>query len=160
MNQKVRHCSICNGVLERKPLGPVSGQESPLKLTTSGMPALACPKGHKVPVHRDFLLWLIQEIRGKCEPAIAAGKEEGMLFKKHLCGACSAALGARPDRRESFGFDLAYADTPPFRLEVEMPVYKCGGCGKEQIRSAKELHNNVPAAIASINDAAGFPHSG
>jgi hypothetical protein len=41
-----------------------------------------------------------------------------------------------------------------------MPVYKCTGCGKEQLRSAKELQGHAAQAIAALNDAAGFPHSG
>ena len=40
-----------------------------------------------------------------------------------------------------------------------MPVYKCTGCGKEQLRSAKELQGHAAQAIAALNDAAGFPHS-
>ena len=37
---------------------------------------------------------------------------------------------------------------------------KCTGCGKEQVRSTKDLHGRVPAAMVGINDGAGFPHSG
>ena len=41
-----------------------------------------------------------------------------------------------------------------------MPLYKCTGCGKEQARSTKELHDHVAQAIVAVNDGAGFPHSG
>ena len=41
-----------------------------------------------------------------------------------------------------------------------MPLYKCTGCGKEQIRSAKQLHGHVAQSVMALNDAAGFPHSG
>ena len=40
-----------------------------------------------------------------------------------------------------------------------MPVYKCSGCGKEQLRSAKEAQKHTSQAIAELNDAAGFPHA-
>ena len=56
--------------------------------------------------------------------------------------------------------DLAYQGAPAFKAELDMPVYKCTGCGKEQLRSTKELQGHTAQAIAALNDAAGFPHSG
>jgi hypothetical protein len=55
---------------------------------------------------------------------------------------------------------MTYQGAPAFKAEIEMPVYKCAGCGKEQLRSAKELQGHTAQAIAALNDAAGFPHSG
>ena len=42
----------------------------------------------------------------------------------------------------------------------EVITKKCTGCGKEQIRSTKDLHDHIPGAMVGINDTAGFPHSG
>ncbi len=159
MDQKVRYCARCSSACEAKVLAPVSGESAPLKLTAHGLPALVCAKNHKAPVHGDFMIWLIQELRAR-ESQFVAGKEEGMIFKKHLCGDCGKLLAPQPERRQVFPFDLAYTDSPPFKIEFEMPVYKCTGCGKEQIRSIKDLHSHVPGAMVGINDAAGFPHSG
>jgi DNA-directed RNA polymerase subunit RPC12/RpoP len=159
MNQKVKHCAMCSGACELKVLGSVSGEDASLKLTVHAMPALVCAKNHAAPVHRDFMIWLIQELRAR-ESQFSAGKEKGMIFKKHLCGDCGKELAPKPERRQAFPFDLAYAGTPPFKLEIELPLYRCAACGKEQIRSSKDLHNHIPAAIVGINDAAGFPHSG
>ena len=49
-----------------------------------------------------------------------------------------------------------------FYAEVATLVLQPGSvaCGKEQIRSTKELHGHVAQAVVGINDAAGFPHSG
>ena len=105
------------------------------------------------------MIWLIQQIRAR-ESEIPAGKEEGMIFKKHLCGGCGKELAAKPERRQAFPYELKYEELAPFRLQVEMPLYKCTGCGKEQIRSAKELHGHVPSTMVEVNDDAGFPHSG
>jgi hypothetical protein len=159
MNQKVRHCARCSDVCEPKVLASVSGEDPPLKLTVHGMPALVCAKDHKAPIHADFMIWLIQELRAR-ESQFVAGKEHGMIFKKHLCGDCGKELATKSERRQAFPFDLTYEGTPSFKIEVELPLYKCNGCGKEQIRSAKDLHNHIPAAMVGINDAAGFPHSG
>lgn len=159
MALKIPHCPRCSGACELKTLPSVSGEDGPLKLSVQEMPVFACPKNHRTPVHRDFMIWLIQQIRER-EAQIAAGKEEGLLFKKHLCGACGKELAAKPERRQVFPYELKYEELRPFRLEIEMPVYKCTGCGKEQVRSAKELHGRVPSAIVAVNDGAGFPHSG
>lgn len=159
MTQKIRKCAMCSDACEMTTLPAASAEDGPLKLTVQSMPVLECPKHHRAPVHRDFMIWLIQEIRAR-EPQFAAGKEQGMLFKKHLCGQCGAELAAKPERRQAFPFDLTYEGSAPFRLEIEMPLYKCTGCAKEQIRSVKDLHNHVPAAIVGINDGARFPHSG
>jgi hypothetical protein len=159
MALKVPHCPRCSGACELKTLPSVSGEDGPLKLTALQLPVFACAKNHHVPVHRDFMLWLIQEIRAR-EAQVPAGKEEGMIFKKHLCGACGKELASKSERRQAFPFDLKYEDLAPFKLQLEMPVYKCTGCGKEQVRSTKDLHGHVANAVVGINDGAGFPHSG
>jgi len=159
MALKIPRCAKCFTACELKRLPAVSGEHGSLKLTVMEFPVFACAKNHKLPLHRDFMLWLIQEIRAR-EAQIAAGKEEGMIFKKHLCGHCGKELAPKPERRQTFAYELKYEDQAPFKLEIEMPLYKCTGCGKEQLRSTKDLHGHVPMAIVGINDAAGFPHSG
>jgi len=159
MALKVPRCPRCSGTCELKSVESVSAEDGPLRLTLRALPVFACAKGHKVPVHGDFMLWLIQQIRAQ-EAQVTAGKEEGMLFKKHLCGTCGKELAAKSERRQAFPFELRYEELAPFKAEIDMPLYKCSGCGKEQIRSAKDLHGRVPGAMVGINDAAGFPHSG
>jgi len=159
MALRIPHCASCSGACELKTLPSVSGEDGPLKLTVLELPVFACAKNHKAPVHRDFMIWLIQEIRAR-ETQIAAGKEEGMIFKKHLCGGCGKDLASKPERRQAFPYELKYEDLAPFKLQLEMPLYKCTGCGKEQMRSTKQLHDHVAQSVMGINDAAGFPHSG
>jgi hypothetical protein len=159
MALKIPHCPRCSGACELKTLPATSGQHGPLQLTVAEMPVFQCAKGHRIPVHGDFMLWLIQQVRAR-EGEIAAGRQEGMLFKKHLCGACGKPLSPKPERRQAHPYELKYEDLKPFRIAIELPVYKCSGCGKEQIRSTRELHGHVPFAVVGINDAAGFPHSG
>jgi len=101
MALKILHCASCSGACELKTLPSVSGEDGPLKLTLLELPVFACAKNHKAPVHRDFMLWLIQEIRAR-EAQIAAGREEGMIFKKHLCGGCGKELASKPERRQAF----------------------------------------------------------
>ena len=159
MALKIPRCSKCGDPNELKTLPSVTGLDGPLQLTALEMPVFACAKKHKVPVHREFMLWLISEIRAR-EAQIAAGKEEGMIFKKYLCGECGKELAAKSERRQVFPYELKYAELAPFKIQLEMPLYKCTGCGKEQVRSTKQLHDHVAQSAMAINDAAGFPHSG
>jgi hypothetical protein len=140
-------------------LDKVSAAETPVRLSLLGLPVLSCAKGHRAPVQRDFMVWLLHELRDKHVPSIPGGEAKGMLFKKYNC-TCGAELPAQATRNAAFGFDLAYPEAPAFRGEIEVPVYKCAGCGKESARSAKEMAAATPAVVAALNDAAGFPHSG
>jgi len=159
MTVKSKSCARCGGAMNQKSLGRVSAGDGPLKLHLSGLPVYACAKEHHAPVHGDFMLWLLREVREKCVPAVPAGEAKGMLFKKYPC-ACGAELPAKPARAGMHAFDLNFPESPAFKVELETAVYQCAGCGKELARSAKELAAAMPDAIVSLNDAAGFPHSG
>jgi hypothetical protein len=104
------------------------------------------------------MLWLIHEVKAR-GATLPAGSEKGLLFKKYSC-ACGAELLAKPERLESFPFELSYTAAPAFKAEIGMPLYRCAACGKEQLRSAKELQGHTAQVIMSLNDAVGFPHSG
>ena len=82
-----------------------------------------------------------------------------MLFKKYLC-ACGAELAPKPEGKRSFAFELSFEDTPAFKAEIEAPLLQCTACGKEQVRSRKELHRATTSMMVEICDRAGFPHSG
>jgi len=140
-------------------LDKVTAADGPVRLNLAGVTVLSCAKGHRAPVNRDFMVWLLHELRDKHVPAIPGGEARGMLFKKYHC-ACGAQLPAQAARNAGFGFELNHPEAGAFRLEIEIPGYKCGSCGKEVARSAKELAGLVPTAVAALNDAAGFPHSG
>jgi hypothetical protein len=144
--------------VELHALERVSAEDAPLKLTVSAMPAAKCAKGHAAPIDREFMLWLIHELKAR-GASLPAGEEKGMLLKKYLC-ACGKELAAKSERSQAFPFDLAYSGAPAFKVELEMPLYKCTGCDKAQVRSAKQVQQHVSQAIAALNDAAGFPHSG
>jgi len=159
MTAKVKHCTRCSNAMEPKTLERVSAGEGSLKLHLIGLPVLQCVKGHAAPAHRDFMLWFLRELRERSATAIPGGVAKGLLFKKHFCS-CGSELPGKPERSGSFAMDLAFEGVAAFKAEVEVPVYRCPGCGKEQAQSAKELAANVPAIVAPLNDAAGFPHSG
>lgn len=154
----LKACPMCRGALQLKALDKVSGSHDSLTITVLGMPAGVCEKGHASPVHRDFLLWLIQQLRER-RAAIPAAEEKGLLFKKAYCG-CGAELPAGAGERRAFAWDLAYEGAPGFKVQLELPLHKCAGCGKEQLRSAKAAAAAASHAMVGVCDAARFPHRG
>jgi hypothetical protein len=152
-----KSCPLCSNGVQAKALARLSVENSPLRLTVEGMPAAVCAKNHNTPVDGNFMLWLIRELKERAG-TLPAAQEKGLIFKKFLCS-CAAELAARPERRQGFAQELAYEGFPAFKAEIEIPVYKCSGCGKEQLRSANEAQKHTVQAVADLNDAAGFPHA-
>jgi predicted RNA-binding Zn-ribbon protein involved in translation (DUF1610 family) len=154
----LKGCAMCRGATQLAAIGELVVEEGPLKLKVDGMPAAKCAKGHATPVHQDFLLWLLGGLRER-QAGLPAAEAKGLLMKKYVC-ACGKELPAKTESRRGFPFDFAYEGTPAFKVELDMPVYKCPGCGKEQLRSADELRKAVTTAMVDVCDRAGFPHSG
>jgi hypothetical protein len=150
-------CPRCSGGVEQKSLGIISVVVSPLRLTVEDMPAAGCAKNHSAPIDNEFMPWLAQELKGR-GAALPAAEESRRLSKRFLC-ACGKDLAPHSERKQTFPLELAYAGYPSFTAAIEMPVYKCSGCGKPQLRSVKEAQKFTSLALGELSDAAGFPHA-
>lgn len=153
-------CPLCTQPLGRSTLGEFCGDESPLRITLSGMPALRCTAGHTYFAKRDFPMWLMRHLVDEDAATIPGGIAKGMLFRKHACGACGGELAARQERVHDFGFRLAHPGTEAFDVRLTMPVFRCAACGKEQVRSAEEVKKLAPAALVHAFKAAGIKAPG
>ena len=153
-------CPHCRTPMDAKPqaLGPLHGEHGSLKLSLDRLPALTCPHGHHAPVDADFMFWLIQELKERVAALPAAG-EKGLLMKKHVC-ACGRELGAKPEARHSFAQKVTYEGGHEFDAVLDVAMHKCPGCGKAQLRSAKDAQRDVSHTLVGIIDAARFPHAG
>ncbi|MGQ0545299.1 MAG: hypothetical protein ACT4P3_08210 [Betaproteobacteria bacterium] len=151
-------CRICGGAMALETID-ASGTDGTVKVSVRGMPAGKCPRGHAEPAEDEFMLWLMRELKERAA-GLPAGAESGMLvFKKYRCD-CGKELAAKPERSQAFPFDLAYEGLPAFKAEMEVPLYKCTGCGKELARSHDSIRSHTSHAVARVHDAAGFPHYG
>jgi len=121
------------------------------------MPVLTCQEGHRQFVSPEFPRWLVDHLMQEDETKLPSGREEGLLFKRYRCAECGAELGKTPERRETFGFDLALLDLDPFRVELTVPVYKCPACSREQLHSLKEVRSSTPQVLAAAFRAAEIP---
>ena len=154
----LKSCRMCREATQLAAIGELAAEEGPLKIRVLGMPAAKCAKGHAAPVHQDFLLWLLHELRAR-QAELPAAQAKGLLLKKYLC-ACGKELPGKSEARRMFPLEFAFEGAPAFKVELDMPVYACGGCGKEQLRSADEMRKATANAMVDICDRAGFPNSG
>lgn len=149
-------CPLCEHRLSRTPLPAFSGDEQPLRVTLNAMPALQCATGHTYFVDPGFPLWLMQLLVDEKEAQLPAGEAKGFILKKYLCRECGGELAAKQDHRHAFRFDAAFGEEPGFEVELSMPVYKCPGCGKEQLHSLEEVRKLTPAALVHAYKGAGI----
>jgi len=153
-------CPHCRTPMDPNPkaLPPVSGEHGALRMTLERLPARTCPNGHHAPVDADFMYWLIQELKERLRK-LPAAEEKGLVLKKHVC-ACGRELAPRSDHRETVREAVAYEAYAPFDAIFDTAMHRCPGCGKSQLRSAREAQRDMAHALAAITDAARFPHAG
>jgi hypothetical protein len=154
-------CPHCRTPMDPGPrvLGALQGEHGALKLTLDRVPALTCPHGHHAPIDADFMFWLIQELKERVA-RYPVGEEKGFLMlKKHLC-ACGRELPAQPGPRKAYPERVSYEGKFEFDALFDFALHECPGCGKAQLRSAKEAQKDVSYSLVAITDAARFPHSG
>jgi hypothetical protein len=154
----MKRCPQCNGALEPTIVGRLSASDSPVTLDVFGLPAKRCAKGHASPFDEDFMLWLIAELKERAAAIDGASEKGTFFFKKYLCP-CGKQLGSLPAGTAAYPWQLAYDGASPFRAELQLPLYRCDGCGRELVRSTREAQKHISLAVAKLNDAAGFPHS-
>lgn len=152
-----RRCIQCRGETEITAVDAAAGEAKDLKIAVREMPVAACAKGHRQFVRPDFPRLLVEHLMDEDEAKLPAGQETGLLVKRYYCASCGAKLARQPDHRHTFTIDVALAELSPFRVELTMPVYKCGKCEKEQLHSLKEIRKQTPEALAHAFQAAGIP---
>jgi hypothetical protein len=153
-------CPLCEAPLAARTLPDFAGDEAPMRLTLRAFPALACEAPHRYFLGRQVPIWLLNAMLDGELPKIPAGAERGLLFRKYVCDGCGAALPASGSEPMTFSSALAWNETPGFVVDVTIPVFRCGGCGREQARSATELAKLLPAALVHAFKAAGLKAPG
>ena len=148
-------CRQCSAPMQLQSIGTVSGEDGILKVSVSDFPALVCERGHRHFIARDFPMKLLEKLADGEKTGLASSKKQGLLFKKYHCGKCGDPLGAEGEPRP-FGFEVTISDAPQMRVEFTLPVYKCAGCGEQQVRDYGEVEGHVPAALAHGFQAAGL----
>lgn len=156
MTEKHAKCRQCQTAMAVHPVDPAVGEEGALKVVLLHLPALVCPNQHKRFVTPDFPRQLLDRVSGGEMANLPAAKTDGWLVKRYACGGCGAKLESAEGREETYDFDIALPDVPMMRVEITVPLEKCGACGMEQVRKLAALRELLPAAMAHAFQAAGL----
>jgi len=105
------------------------------------------------------MVLLMRELRAHAAQ-VPAGEGRGLFFlRKYRC-ACGGLLEAVAGSTLEHAFELSVTDAEPFTAILALRRHRCSSCGREQARSGREIAAAVPELVRTLNDAAGFPHSG
>lgn len=160
MSAENRPCPTCRGEAAPHTIESASGRDDPLGVTLHGLPVQRCPEGHTHFTSLDFPVKVLEHLVKEDEQQLPAAEKKGLIFKKFQCGDCSGELLPSPDHRHTFEVQMALPEEKPFTVELSMPVYRCGGCGKEQLHSLDEIRKHTPQALAKAFEAAGIAREG
>src|SRR4030095_6535330 len=75
-------------------------------------------------------------------------KRKGVLRKTHCCRKCDASLMGLRAHRRRFALTMKYKQTPPFRIEIEMPAMTCPACATNNAVNDEGTQHVVGLAIA------------
>ena len=100
-------------------------------------------------VSRDFARILLRHLVDEDEAKLPAADRKGLFFKHFHCHDCPQELAPKPDHRHTFSVVTALGDVPPFGIDLVMPVYKCPGCGKEQLHTREDIRQHTAPALAN-----------
>lgn len=140
-------CLTCKGEMTVKPLDTFSGEEGGIKVTIHAMPAAVCPEGHKRFVYPLFAGRLMDMVMDEDTYSfVPAAVKKGLFTKRYHCPSCGQELPGAPAGSKSREMSAEFKNADPFRLQIEVPVYKCSSCGKECIHSAEETGKLAMAA--------------
>lgn len=156
MSAEIRPCPTCRGEAALHTIDTASGREDPLGVTLRALPVQRCEQGHTHFTSIEFPMTVLEHLVKKDEMQLPAAEKKGFIFKKFQCAQCNQELLPAADHRHSFEIEMTLPRVKPFIVELNMPVYKCAGCGKEQLHSLDEIRDHTPGALARAFEAAGI----
>jgi hypothetical protein len=148
-------CSKCKGEMTVKTLDAFSGEDGALKVTIHAMPAAVCGQGHRRFVYPLFAGSLMDMMMDEEAYQFApAAVKKGLFTKRYHCPGCGQELPGSPTGSRSREATAEFKNADPFKFVVDVPLYKCAGCGKECIRSAEETGKLAMSATGNAYRAA------
>ena len=142
-------CRECGSATKVTTLGSFRGEEGTVAVIVNGMPALVCAKDHKRFLYPDFVTRLMDLVADpeQVAPQPPAVKR-GLFKKRYHCSGCDAELPAVPTGNSERGLDAIFKNAAPFKVVVQVALYKCDGCGREQVLSNEDVAGSAFKAVA------------
>jgi len=142
-------CRECGSATKVTTLGSFRGEEGTVAVIVNGMPALVCAKDHKRFLYPDFVTRLMDLVADpeQVAPQPPAVKR-GLFRKRYHCSGCDAELPVVPKGKSERGLDASFKNAAPFKVVVQVALYKCDGCGREQVLSNEDVAGSAFKAVA------------
>ena len=142
-------CRECGSATKVTTLGSFRGEEGTVAVIVNGMSALVCAKDHKRFLYPDFVTRLMDLVADpeQVAPQPPAVKR-GLFKKRYYCSGCDAELPAVPTGKSERGLDASFKNAAPFKVVVQVALYKCDGCGREQVLSNEDVAGSAFKAVA------------
>jgi len=142
-------CRECGSATKVTTLGSFRGEEGTVAVIVNGMPALVCAKDHKRFLYPDFVTRLMDFVADpeQVAPQPPAVKR-GLFKKRYYCSGCDAELPAVPTGKSERGLDASFKNAALFKVVVQVALYKCDGCGREQVLSNEDVAGSAFKAVA------------
>lgn len=147
MQINTRRCMQCKGEMAMTALAPMAGEEQGVRMSIEGMPAMQCAEGHKRFIAPEFAVKMMEALLadGRLVPLEPAA-EKGLLRTRLHCPGCGAELGDGARSRAAAKRTVAVKGLEAFGVQVELPKYRCAGCGKESAPPDKALTDGLMKA--------------
>ncbi|TRZ68338.1 MAG: hypothetical protein D4S02_03905 [Rhodocyclaceae bacterium] len=139
MSKPLAPCSKCKGEMSMKILDTFHGDSGGVKLTIHEMPYVGCAEGHKRFVHVEFAGQLMDLMMDKgTYQSVPSAEKKGFFTHTYHCSGCKLELPRASTASKTLEVIAELNKAQPLKVLVEIPVFKCGGCGKECIQSTEE----------------------
>jgi len=124
----------------------LAGKYKEVRITFLGVPLL---KNEGRPATRfpdeNFGIFVLDEVFTRQS---ILSKRKGVLRKTHCCRKCDASLMGLRAHRRRFSLTMKYKQTPPFKVEIEMPAMTCPACATNNAVNDEGTQHVVGLAIA------------
>jgi hypothetical protein len=127
-----KRCSRCQGALAPAVIEQFSGEDSGVRLSVEGLPALACAEGHRRFLAPDFPNRLMDALlAGAPLVPLPGAAQKGLLRKRLHCASCGGPLDAQSPLDVEAARVLEIKGGSSFGVRVTAPKFRCAACGAE-----------------------------
>ena len=155
MSDISKPCNACGAEVKLGLLDMFRGTEGPVTVSVNAMPALICSNGHKRFVYPEFVSQLMDFTADAAMATPQPAAVRHGLFKKHYhCSGCDTELPAAPTGKSEREHVVRFEKAAPFKLMLQVDLYKCPQCAREQVLSGELAGTSAFKAIAHAFHAA------
>jgi len=138
-------CKECKGLMSLRALQPIDGEQRGVHMRIEGMPAMQCAEGHKRFVAPEFAVKMMEALLADPLVPLEGAAQKGLLKKRYCCPGCGQELAGDNGRVEAKRV-LEMKGLDAFGVQVDLPKYRCAGCGRESVEPRDAMVDDLMKA--------------